>query len=785
MNVPYSWLQEFIPELPPLAEVADLLPQIGLGVEGVFTLPAPPAGVVVVRVGEVTPLEGSDHLTVCRVEDGSSDHGVVCGAPNVRAGMLGAWAKPGTHLPAVNLTVETREVMSVKSEGMLCSPKELGLYDYAGGIIVFGEDVQPGHSLSELWPEEAVLELEITPNRADAFSLLGVARDLAAKLGVAYHHPAAGIPLSDASVDDGLRVEIDDPAACPPFTLQRIDGVSIKPSPVWVQRRLAALGLRPRNNVVDVTNLVTFELGQPSHAYDLDNLTDNKLVVRRARAGERLELLNEETVDLSEDDLVIATPNGHETDGQGTKAIGLAGVMGGLHDSIGANTTNVALEAAHFEPVGVRKTAKRHGLSTDAHTRFERGVDPNLPLAASARAAHLIQDLAGGTVHGGITMVGAAVEPKAIPFRPSRVAFLTTLQVPLDEQQRYLEALGCRVEVSAADDWRVTPPSWRFDLGIEEDLVEEVARLYGYEHVGETVPAMHFVPAETDATARKLRLLLAGLGLQETMSYVFSSDTELSRAAAPGARVRLVNPQGVERSVLRTALYPSLLNAAVTNRGVEALALFEIGRVFLDDEQERLGILVRGPWARGGWLPSQPTDFYVVKGLLDKLAATLGVEVQLEPAEHPHLHPGVAATVRWGGRVVGSVGRLHPEVAARYDLGEVYVAELGLPLVGAELEFRDVVRQPHAERDLAVVTPREATYAELEKIVVGAAGERLETVTPFDLYRGPPVPEDKQSVALRIKFRHPDRALRDAEVDTYMANVITALAAKGYAVRDK
>ncbi len=784
MNVPYTWLQEFILELPALEEVADLLPQLGLGVERVFTLPAPPAGVVVARVEAVTLLDGSDHLAVCQVDDGSGAHTVVCGAPNVRAGMLTACARLGTHLPAVDLTVKTREIVGVKSEGMLCSPKELGLYDYAGGIIVLGEDASVGAELRELWPAETVLELEITPNRADAFSVLGVARDLAAKLGVPYTHPAADLTLSSPKVDDGLTVEVDDPAACPRFTLQRIDGVTVAPSPVWLQRRLAALGLRPRNNVVDVTNLVTFELGQPSHAYDLDNLLENTIVVRRAHAGERLELLNEETVTLSEADLVIATPDGATSAGA-TKAVGLAGVMGGLHDSVNKATKNVALEAAHFEPVGLRKTAKRHGLSTDAHTRFERGVDPNLPPLASARAARLIADLGGGTVHPGITVVGDEVEPTPIVFRPSRVAFLTTLQVSLDEQQRFLEALGCAVEVLAEDSWRVTPPSWRFDLTIEEDLVEEVARLYGYEHIGESVPAMHFVPAETDATARKLRLLLAGLGLQETMSYVFSGDAELARAAAPAAQVRLVNPQGVERSVLRTALYPGLLGAAVTNRAAEALALFEIGRVFLETEQERLGLLVRGPWARGGWLPTQMTDFYTVKGLLDKLAATLGVTLTLEPAEHPHLHPGVSATVLWAGRSAGSVGRLHPEVAARYDLGEVYVAELGLPLAGAELQFRDVVRQPHAERDLAVVTPREASYAELQARVVAAAGERLETVAPFDLYRGPPVPEDKQSVALRLQFRHPERALTDAEVDAYMANVITALTAKGYAVRDK
>ncbi|HEV2123409.1 MAG TPA: phenylalanine--tRNA ligase subunit beta, partial [Chloroflexota bacterium] len=314
MNVPYSWLREFIPELPPLEEVADLLPRIGLGVERVFELPAPPAGAVVARVTRVTPLEGSDHLTVCRVDDGAGEHTVVCGAPNVRAPMLTAFAQSGTRLPAVDLTVETREIVGVASEGMLCSPAELGLYDYAGGLIVFGEDAPVGANLAELWPGEWVLELEITPNRADAFSILGVARDLAAKLGVPYKHPAADLTLASASVDDGLTVNIEDPTGCPRFTLQRIDGVTVGPSPVWLQRRLASVGLRPRNNVVDVTNFVTFELGQPSHAYDLDNLTENTLTVRRARAGETLQILTQETLVLNEDDLIIAMP-----DGSGTK----------------------------------------------------------------------------------------------------------------------------------------------------------------------------------------------------------------------------------------------------------------------------------------------------------------------------------------------------------------------------------------------------------------------------------------------------------------------------------
>lgn len=780
MNVPYGWLKALVPDLPSVEALSDLLPGIGLGVERVYTLPAAPEGVVVARVETVEPVEGSDHLTACTVNDGAGRYGVVCGAPNVRAGMLTAYAKPGAELPAVGLTVGAREVMGVRSEGMLCSPRELGLYDYGGGLIIFADDLSPGERLSERWPAETVLELELTPNRADAFSLLGVARDVAAKLGVPYQHPAEGLEPGDAKLDDGLAIRVEDAGACPRFTLRRIDGVTVGPSPLWLQRRLAALGLRPRNNVVDVTNYLTFELGQPAHAFDRARLTEGTVVVRRARPGETLVTLGEDELTLTEDDLVIATP-----EGAGTRAIGLAGVIGGLEDSVSPATESVALEVAHFDPVTVRLTAKRHGLSTDAHYRFERGVDPNLPPLASARAAQLIAEVAGGRVHPGRSEVGGDAPPRQLRFRPSRVEVLMAMAVPAGVQRRYLEALGCQVAALGQDEWRVTVPSWRFDLGIEEDLIEEVARLHGYEHVGESVPAMRFVPALADPAHHKLKLLLAGFGLQEVLGYAFTSDAELARARAPEAAVRLQNPQGAERSVLRTALYPGLLQAAATNRAASALALFEVGRVFGVAEREHLGLLLSGPWQRGLWRPDQASDFYLAKGLLEKLARTLGAEVALEPAAHPPLHPGVSATVVWQGEAVGWLGRAHPEVVAAFDLPELYLAELELPLAAGRASFREVLRQPHAERDLAVVVPEALPYAELAAEVRAAAGERLERLWPFDLYAGSGIPAGHKSVALRLWFRHPERALTDAEVDGFMANVITVLTERGYAIRDR
>ncbi|UCH25092.1 MAG: phenylalanine--tRNA ligase subunit beta [Trueperaceae bacterium] len=778
MKFPYSWLKELVDGLPPLDETVELLDGLGLGVEAVHRLPAAPDGVVVAEVTEAQSIEGSEHLIYLKVTDGRREHRVVSGAPNVDVGLRTALALPGTNLPAVDLVVERRVVMGRESEGVVCSPRELGLYDYARGLIEFADDVGLGEQLADLWPAEDVIELELTPNRADAFSLLGVARDLAAKLGLVCRHPAAGAKRSDPTIDDGLRVLVEDEAACPRFTLQLIEGVTVKPSPIWLQRRLASLDLRPRNNVVDVTNYVTFELGQPSHAYDYDALADGTIVVRRATLGEKLTTLNEAELDLVPEDLLITTPDG----GVG-RAIGLAGVIGGLEDSVSPTTNTVALEAAHFDPATVRKTARRHGQVTDAHYRFERGVDPNLPPIASARAAHLIAELGGGRVHAGCTEVGADRPLDVVEFRPSRVSFLMAFGVPSDMQRTYLEALGCKVDILSEDTWRVIVPSWRFDLALEEDLVEEVARLHGYEHIGESVPNMYFVPSQTDATHRSLRALLVGFGLQETLTYSFSSKAELERAGAPLDGVTLKNPQGLERSMLRTALFPGLLAAANTNRSFDSLALFEIGHVFREEEAEHLCLLLTGAWTESYWREAQPLDFFLLKGLLEKLACSYNATLTWESTEVPHLHPGIAASLTWNGSDVGTAGRVHPAVEARYELGETYVAELKLPLSGRPIGFTDILRQPHAERDLAIVAPVDVAYAELQEIVTASAGEYLESVLPFDVYTGNQIPKGQRSVALRFTFRHPERALNDPEVDSYMGNVMSGLRKAGYDIR--
>ncbi len=785
MRVPLDALAELVPGLPALDEVVATLDALGLPVDAVHELPGAPAGVRVAELLEVWPHPEADELLIARLSAGVGHQTeVVCGAPNARAGLRSAWVPPGTWLGALETTLGARDVRGVHSDGMLASPRELGLFDHAGGLLALGDDALPGTALADLWPPCTVLELEITPNRADATAFLGVARDLAAKLRLPLRHSAdpgdpAALDLGDPSVPDGLRLEVDDPVGCPRFTLRRIEGVRIGPSPVWLQRRLAAIGLRPRSNVVDVTNLITFELGQPAHAYDLRALEGGVLQVRRARPGERLVTLNEETLTLDAGDLVIATPDGRG----GSRALALAGVIGGAGDSVRPDTTDVALEVALFQSLTVRRSARRHKQVTDAHYRFERGVDPNLAPLASARATTLLAHLAGGRPHPGISASGADVRSEPIAFRPAQVAWLTTLEVPLDEQRGMLERLGCQVRAPGAEAWAVTPPSWRVDLALEEDLIEEVARLHGYEHIGSTVPSMAFVPPAGDPTHRALRDALVEGGFLETISYAFTGAAELEAARAAQVRVRLSEPQGLERAVLRTALYPGLLAAARLNHAERDLALFEVGRVFLDDEVERVALLLRGQRLAAPWLPGVPVDFYVVKGVLEQLAERFGVSLELRPEAPAHLHPHAAASVVWDGVDVGHVGRLHPEVAAAFELGETYLAELTLPLASRAPALSSVPRQPFAERDLAVVAPLEVAYAEVRARLQAAAGRWLISLEPFDVYQGEQVGAGKRSLALRFRFRHPERSLADAEVEARMKEVMEAARAAGYTLR--
>ncbi|AEB12516.1 phenylalanine--tRNA ligase subunit beta [Marinithermus hydrothermalis] len=778
MRVPYSWLKEFLPDLPPPEDLEPILARLGLAVEAVHHIPAPPPGVVFGVVRAARPLPESA-LKVLEVDVGTRQVTMVSGAPNAREGIGVAAALPGTVLPDGTELAE-RRIRGVASYGMALSPLEMGVGSYGGGLLELPADaLEPGTPLLQAWPEEWVLELELTPNRADAASVLGVARDLAAALGLSLVLPEPEVRAEE--IEFPVAVTVEDARGCDRYVARYARGLKIGPSPLGAQRRLLAAGLRPINNVVDATNYVMLELGNPLHAFDRRAVGEG-IVVRRAREGEALVTLDGERRALEAEDLVIAARAG----GASTP-IGIAGVMGGANSEVRPDTTEIILEVAHFDPVSIRRTARRLGLATDASYRFERGVDPNLPPLAAERFLELAQQWAGAEVAAVGVDVGGPKPRASVAFRPSYANRLLGTDWAEEAQLEVLRRLGCEVE-GQAEPYTVRPPTWRQDLAIEEDLVEEVARLVGYDAIPEALPEFFPAPDNRGAEApflekARLREVLAGLGFQEVVNYAWVDPGDLARARAPEPVLRLKNPLDAQKDALRTALYPGLLRTVEANRAERNLLLFEVGNVFLEEEETHLALVLVGPAIPPVWSAGFGEGFYALKGLLEAAATRLGAAIQVHPHSHAHLHPGISGTVLWNGAEVGWIGQIHPEITAALELPSVFAAELKLPLPRAERPFTDLPRFPAALRDLAVVVPEAVPYHEVATLLKDAAGAYLEGLEVFDVYRGAPLPAGQKSLAFHLSFRHPERTLRDEEVDAFMERIIQAVRDAGYDIR--
>ena len=779
MNVPYSWLKEFLPDLPAPAKLREVLDALGLAVEEVRTLPAPPAGVVFGRVLKAEEVPGTE-LKKLEVDVGREVVTLVSGAPNARAGVGLAVARPGAVLPD-GTVVSEREIHGVTSEGVALSPAELGVGEYAGGLLELPAGaLPPGRELREVWPEEVVFELELTPNRADAFSVLGVARDVAAKLNLELVAPPSDV--DESPTPRFVSVEVEDPQGCDRYLARYAGDLEIGPSPLEAQRRLLAAGLRPINNVVDATNYTMWELGNPLHAFDLEEV-QNGIVVRRAKAGEKIVTLDGEERQLTGEDLVIARKVA-----DGSEPVAVAGVMGAANSEVTEKTREVVLEAAHFDPVRVRLTARRLGLSTDSSYRFERGVDPNLPPRAAARFLHLLQQWSGCVVGDVVVDVGGDKPRALVPFRPSYANRLLGTGFDPDAQLEALRRLGCLVE-GQSEPYTVRPPTWRVDLTIEEDLVEEVGRILGYEHVPTKplaqIPAADNLGAEEPYLREEaIRRAMRGLGAWEAINYTWQSPAFLSLTRAPEPRLFLKNPLDSNKNALRTALYPGLLETLAANREERHRFFFELGHAFPDAEETRLAAVLGGPLLEATWQPAYGEGYPALKGALEALALRLGSAVEVRPEPYNPLHPGVSGAVFWNGEPRGFIGRLHPQVEAALELGPVYLFELVLPLPAAAREFRDLSKFPPARRDLAVVVPEETPQIAVLDLIRQFGGPYLEEAVLFDVYRGKPLPEGHKSLAYHLVFRHPERTLTDDEVDAEMARVIDAIIEAGYKIRD-
>jgi phenylalanyl-tRNA synthetase beta chain len=792
MRVPLTWLRDYVDITLSPAELAERLTLRGMEVSGIETTGADWTDVVVGRLLSVEQHPNADTLSLTSVDIGEGEPlQIVCGATNIAAGQLVPVARVGAMLPGER-RIERSKIRGVTSDGMLCSAAELRLGSDAEGIHILPDGVAIGTPLAELLGE-VVLDVDVKPNRGDALSMVGLAREVAAFSGSTLREPSVSLEESDEPASDRVTVRIDEPSLCPRFTARYFDAVSNGPSPEWMQRRLLAAGMRPISAVVDVTNYVMHELGQPMHAYDADAIPDGRIVVRRAHDGEVLETIDHVERVLDSRMLVIA---------DSSAAIGLAGIMGGASTEVGSATSRVILESAIFHGPTIRNTARRLALRSEASARHEKGIGPDLPRRAVDRAAQLIAEIGGARVARGI--VDNDPEPKpprTIELEPSRIERLLGIPLSPERVGELLRPLGFEASADGAL-LTVTVPSFRIDVAEPADVAEEIARAHGYERIPARAQQPALPPHRPDPTAAReqVRRILAGLGLDETVTYALIAPADLERAGYPGTGdhlVRIANPLAIDHSVLRPVMYPSLLASLRDNarqRRADAW-LFELGKAYWyhpgePSPRERraetagtgryesweLGIALLGHAApRNLHRDEGPADVAAVKGVVEALHEALGAPLPSYRAEpdqdrHPHRHPGRTALITdAAGRGYGSLGEVHPRIAADWDLtGRPVDASLSLDhLMGLVPETTRAVPVPSAQpidRDLAVVLERSVPVGELLRITRMAAGPMLADLRLFDAYEGPQVGEGRVSYALAVRFQ-PASATDEKAVD--------------------
>jgi phenylalanyl-tRNA synthetase beta chain len=791
VRIPHRWLREFVDTAVEPRAAAERLTMAGietsLAAEGASEI----GGLVVAEVLDATPHGAGGALQVCEVSTGAERYRVVCGAPNVRAGVRAAFAPPGATLPG-GRRIAVAAIRGVASEGMLCSEAELGVGTDASGILLLGADAPVGADLvGHLGLDDAILEVEVTPNRPDCLAIVGVAREIAALTGGRLRPPDCAVREDPAVTTAGWRITIEDPDLCPRYAARLVTGVTVGPSPAWLAQRLRAAGLRPINNVVDVTNYVLWELGHPLHAFDGDLLTDRHVVVRRARPGETVVTLDGQSRALGEQMLVIA---------DAARAVAVAGVMGGANTEVRDSTRTVLLESAYFAPGSIRRTAKALGLSTEASYRFERGADIEGLRGALDRAARLIAELGDGRVATGVfDAYPAPRRPLAVPLRLERVQQVIGACPPRATVADILRGLGFPA-TERENGFEVVVPAFRRDVAIEDDLVEEIARVWGYERIPSTLPSgalaltrrpRHMVARDT------VRRVLTGAGCHEAVSLSLTDPAHLRHLGlAPDDPrvVRLQNPLATDRSVMRPTLLFGLLEALATNvrRQMPDVRLFEIGRVFegrgagvLPREDTRVGVVLTGLRAPRAWhTPRARVDVFDVAGAVEGLVEALGRgEVSVGPATAPYLEDGRAATVVVQGAPVGIVGELHPDVQKAFDLSmPVFVAELSLDAIealpGRAIQYRPLARHPGIQRDLAVVLPAEVASAEVGRAIEAIRPPWLRRVALFDVYEGAQVGPGRKSLAYALLYQADDRTLTDAEVNRAHGEVVERLRAE-------
>jgi phenylalanyl-tRNA synthetase beta chain len=797
MKVSLSWLATYVDLSMDAGQLAEKLTMAGLEVEAVEDRFAFLDTVLVGRITTVAPHPQADKLKMCRVEAGKQAYSVVCGAPNVQPDMLAPLALPGTQL--INGTIlALSTIRGQRSEGMLCSEAELGLGVDASGLMVLDSALEPGTSLNRaLHLSDPVLDISLTPNRSDCLSIIGIAREVAALQGNTIKRPAVDLPETDGDITAHTSVTVEAPAHCPRYAARLMTDITVGPSPFWLQDRLRSVGLRPINNLVDVTNFVMLETGQPLHAFDFDHLDDHRIVVRTAQAGETFTTLDGRERKLTPEMLLIC---------DGRKPVAIGGVMGGLNSEIEDGTSRVLLESAWFNPVSIRKTARQLALNTDAAHRFERGVDPQGSLFAIDRAAALMVQLGAGRLVGG-TIDACHQLPKPQIIQLSAAATNRHLGTRLSTKQMaaLLSALEFEVRASGDDTLQVSVPSFRMDVGRPEDLMEEIARRWGYENIPTTFSAITALSRTADKRWLQRQLIrqkMAAMGFNEAITYSFIHKDSCDRLglAENDARrrsVEILNPLSEDQGILRTSLIPGLLETMQRNtaRQIKTLKLFETGKIFisqgadsLPQETEMLAGLWTGDRQASGWFDKPVAcDFFDLKGALEGLFSGLHLPealfTKLEPAECSCTRRGASARILINGKQAGILGEVDTKVLDAYDLKQpAFVFELDLHLLAEQMPgvvaARQLPKYPATARDATLIVDLDVEAQALIARIKSMEQPLVEDALIFDVFQGPPVPENRKSVSLRVIYRSDRQTLEDETVNRIHKDIANELVSR-------
>jgi phenylalanyl-tRNA synthetase beta chain len=788
MLIPLSWLREYVDLPASVDELCEKLTMLGLEIESVERRGEDVKNVVVGKILSVDRHPDADKIVVCKTDVGTGEPlQICCGAKNMKVGDKVPTAVVGASLPS-GMEITKRKMRGVESQGMMCSGKELGLGDDHEGLLILDPSAPIGQDVRALLGlDDVILEIEVTPNRGDWAGLIGIARELAAAYGTRLKWPEASLHEAGPAVNSAVSIAIEAPDLCSRYIGRVITGIRVGPSPDWIVRRLLSAGQRPINNIVDVTNYVLLETGQPLHAFDLKTLGGRKVVVRRARAGERIAALTGADCALTPDMLVIA---------DASRTIAVAGIVGGKETEVGEATGEILLESAYFDPVSVRRSARALNLVTEASQRFQRGADPEMAEFASRRAARLIVEIAGGSVlQGSVDVRPKTIERKRLPMRFTRTKTLLGVDVSSETQERILNSLGFETIERSPQGLTLSIPPWRHDVAWEEDFVEEIARLHGYDKIEPTLPKVRLVErkyAPEQTTYRAAREFLTASGLTEITTWSFMAAADAHRFDPPGQRlepVPLQNPLSEQHALMRTSLLPAVMRIASSNlrKNRKSIAIFELAPVyFLQNgdyrQRHQLAIALAGTVPGSHWsAPERAFDVYDLKGYVEALAAEFTAsDAAFTAAELPSYAKGATASVMLGATAVGVLGEVCRPVAAAYDIDtRIFAAEIDLGgLVAAPpapAQHTEIPEHPPALRDLAVVVDDAIPAGALSEAARRAGGADLHRVGIFDVYRGKGVPEGKKSVALSLVFQSRDRTLTDDDTTKAIGKIVKAL----------